>query len=204
MVGWLIRFVHKRDKPIESVVMAISRREVLRKAPTDAMESIQERFKDRDSSISGRSYFLDATAEKMEAGTIRGAGMVALRPSRRNSRKRPISKDLKRYAKSHYRLLGRDGAGTRAVEFRSDEATVMTAGVLLNGIRWKEKDCCDFQVRVARDKPDQAADHAVGSVHTFHVVSMVGYGQQVFVKIYVHPVVRRLRGLYVVHNHKNS
>jgi hypothetical protein len=203
MVGWLIRFVHKRDRPVESVVMAYSRLSVLRKAPAASVVSIQERLKARDTKLSQRSYFLSASAPRMKKGSIRGAGQVALAVSRRNSTKMPLSRALERYVKSHYRLVGRGGAH-RPVTITSRTVTVMTAGVKLNGQAWESKTCCDFQLHVSRAQPDEADEHEIGSVDKFYLVSTKEHGQALFAKIYLHPVVKRLHTVYVVQNHKNA
>jgi hypothetical protein len=202
MVGWLIRFVHKRDRPVESVVMAYSRLSVLRQAPSASVVSIQERFKARDTNVSERSYFRSASAPRMNKRSIRGAGQVALAVSRRNSTKAPISRALERYVKAHYRLVGR--GGHRSVTLTSRTVTVMTAGVKLNGQAWQSKNCLDFQLHVSRSQPDEAEEHEIGSVEKFYVVNTKEHGQDIFVRIYLHPVVERLHTVYVVQNHKNA
>ena len=186
-MGWIIRFIKNRDRAVENIVMAVTRKNVLSQVPWHIVKTMRARL-ERVGAVLPPSSILAACMDPEDKATA-GTFGVSLKSTKRNT------KLVHRVPPQLQRLMS-NGSGSRRVER-------MTAGVTINGRKFWAGSHCEFALSVSRARPHEAnspSKFKVGTVDAFYVVR---YGERrvdVFVKLQVHTTHSVEGDIYQLHD----
>jgi hypothetical protein len=202
VMGWIIRFIHNRDKATQNIVYQCSRAAMLGMIPSDVLEGLCSRFQATGTKIHERSVLM-APRAVMSAKKTADAGMfmVSIQPSRRNTKTNVTAKKrLRNQIRLHLEQTGRPtpARGTPVT------VSVMTSGIWLNGRQWKEKMCATYTNAISRQRPDMASvgsiiSYSVGSIISFHVYVGPDGKTIVIARVWRYRVHRTWKGMWIVH-----
>jgi hypothetical protein len=199
VMGWIIRFIHTRDKATRNIVYQCSRASMLGMIPFDVLQGLCSRFKETGTKINERSVLMDATT-LMSSKQTAGAGMflVSIHTSRRNTKTNVTAKKgLRSQIRRHLEKTGRPtlGPGTAVT------VNLMTAGIWLNGRQWKEKMIGTYANHIALHRRNMASDpstYSVGQIISFHVYAPDD-DPVVIARVWKYRVHSTWNGMWIVH-----
>jgi hypothetical protein len=200
-MGWIIRFIHNRDKATQNIVLQCSRAAMLGLVPTGVLRSLGTRVAATKSKISERSVLMDAMTVMKTDRQKSHAGMflLSVQKSRRNTTQNVAARGRLRQAiRKHVKRTG-GAAPARSVKIMVD---VMTSGIWLNGRQWKTEMFCACATPVARNRPDLASDPStfmICSIITFHVYKPDD-NPVVMARVWKYKSNGVYKGMYIVHN----
>ena len=212
MMGYYIRFIHNRDLAIENIRTAATRtRCLLALLPILMQPNSYERFQAAGLSLPVNGVLISAQQLIEIKGDLPGQYKLQLRPSRRNSREVPVGTCVK----NAYRYLrtGPNAASVLpplpngALPGANLTCKAMSAGVLLNGHKYRRDSVCEYVPRVQRrgnvegvgGRDGSSTSHLIGVINNFFVLEFGSVPVQItLVSITPLRICARIRSMYVV------
>jgi hypothetical protein len=204
-MGWIIRFIHNRDKATQNIAYQCSRASMLGMIPSDVLQGICDRYRRSNTQINERSVLMDAETV-MTAKQTAGAGMfmVSIHQSRRNTKENVKARGkLRQQIRRHLEQSGEHAPARGGRMY----VNVMTSGIWINGRQWKTDMIATYTNPIARHRrPGLAhvydpATFCIGQIITFHVYRPAEHEDYVVIaRVWKHRVHSTWNGLWIVHS----
>jgi hypothetical protein len=204
-MGWIIRFIHNRDKATSNIVYQCSRASMLAMVPFDVLRNIRKIFLASGSKVHERSIIMDAEAV-MNSKQTSSAGMftVGIRSSRRNTKTLVAARGKLRTQIKNHLTKTKGPAHPRG---KSVTVSVMTAGIWVNGRQWKEGMYGSYSNFIPRASRPESVRQMIDDLSTYSVCQIISFHvyrpddlKIVIARVWRYKVHSIWRGMWIMYN----
>jgi hypothetical protein len=166
-VGWLVRFVHNRNLAIENLVVACTRKVLIGLAPAEVVTLMVDRLRGTNCTPSARSFLSDSKEIDDNIKSKAGMFLVAIVPSRRNSKLVFTPVNVKTALEGFLAITkGFDNRKAHSTAAAKKKVRRMVAGVWINGDEWRQHHYCLYK---PTDRRNMHVEPRVAVVEYFYV-----------------------------------